>query len=112
MTTISTDALYVQIRNRLLKYADPDGNTLQAQTVGIGGRLNRARAPDNAVLPYGVMTLRQPQKPDGDGQIKLVMDLEVFFFGRQRATQAIFEAKAIALSKRSRRTATAPVASS
>jgi hypothetical protein len=92
MTTLSTDALYVQLRNRLLSYVDPDGHTLQDATVGIGGRLYRVRAPDNALFPYGVMTLRQPQKPDGDGPIKLVMDLEVLLFGRQRATQATVEA--------------------
>lgn len=92
MSTVSTDALYIQLRNRILTFVDPDGNTLADPTVGVGGRIYRVRAPDNVTFPYGVMILRAPQKPDGQGKIKLVMDLEIMFFGRVRATQATVEA--------------------
>lgn len=88
-STVSTDALYVLLRNRLLNTPDPDGQTLAA---ALSGRLWRIAAPDTATYPYGLMTLKSPQLvPDSDG-LKMTADLEVLFFGRPRSSQAEIEA--------------------
>lgn len=88
-STLSTDALYVLLRDRLLNTADPDGQTLDA---ALSGRLYRVAAPDTATYPYGLMRIQSPQiAPDTDG-LKMTADLEVLFFGRPRATQPEIEA--------------------
>ena len=88
-STVSTDALYVLLRDQLLNTADPDGNTLAA---ALSNRLWRIAAPDTGTYPYGLMTIKSPQMvPDTNG-LKMTADLELLFFGRPRAQQPAIEA--------------------
>lgn len=91
MTTVSTDALYQQLRTHLLAFVDAGGKTL-GDADALGTRLYRIAPPSNAAYPYGVLSLKSPQLPDGTAQVKYAAQLELLLFHRPRAQQAAAEA--------------------
>ena len=84
MTTTSTQAMTVDLRNRLLNFAPASGDTLNTR---LGGRLYVSQAPDNAEYPYAVMRLITRQQTDGYTGFRETSEIELAIFDRPRGQQ-------------------------
>ena len=91
---MSTAALEIALRNRLLTFARLGGadslNDLLGGTEdgsGTDGKLYREKAPDSVSGPYGVMTLRN-RRADSENPEAELAELEVQFYVRNWANRS------------------------
>lgn len=90
MSTVSTVRLFQQLRDRILGFTTPDGESPADELgSGVNGRLFYAQAPDDVTTPYVVATLVNQQITMQGSRLRA--DLELMVYDRPRSRQAAAE---------------------